>query len=104
MVTFKTKRKKICFVVKPLFIKNVLCLLCQISKEKKRINNLNIQIKYRSEEFQPRQAKKREYEPIIEENEENEQSPRIMNNGMGNLRERDLRQVNIYSQKKTNFS
>ena len=38
MVTFKTKRKKICFVVKPLFIKNVLCLLCQISKEKKRIN------------------------------------------------------------------
>ena len=29
-------------------------------------------IVYRSEEYQPKQAKKREYEPIIEENEEME--------------------------------
>jgi hypothetical protein len=41
----------------------------------------------RSEEFQPRQARKREYEPILEENEENE-SPR-----RNDPNERDSRQV-----------
>ena len=42
-----------------------------------------------SEEFQPKQARKREYEPILEENEENE-SPRV--NGY-HQRERDIKQV-----------
>jgi hypothetical protein len=52
-------------------------------------------IVYRSEEYQPKQSKKREYQPIIEENEEME-SPR-MNNGYH--RDRDIKQVKLTNNK-----